>query len=54
MMIVWYIILGVLLGGIIVGVLFFVRLQKKNMQLLTLQKEFVLLILLSLYVIIMY
>lgn len=39
-MIVWYIILGVLLGGIIVGVLFFVRLQKKNMQLLTLQKEF--------------
>lgn len=40
MMIVWYIILGVLLGGIIVGVLFFVRLQKKNMQLLTLQKEF--------------
>lgn len=40
MMIAWYIILGVLLGGIIVGVLFFVRLQKKNMQLLTLQKEF--------------
>lgn len=40
MMIVWYIILGVLLSGIIVGVLFFVRLQKKNMQLLTLQKEF--------------
>lgn len=40
MMIVWYIILGVLLGGIIVGVLFFVRLQKKNMQLLILQKEF--------------
>lgn len=39
-MIAWYIILGVLLGGIIVGVLFFVRLQKKNMQLLTLQKEF--------------
>lgn len=39
-MIVWYIILGVLLGGIIVGVLFFVRLQKKNMQLLILQKEF--------------
>lgn len=40
MMIAWYIILGVLLSGIIVGVLFFVRLQKKNMQLLTLQKEF--------------
>lgn len=39
-MIAWYIILGVLLGGIIVGVLFFVCLQKKNMQLLTLQKEF--------------
>lgn len=39
-MIAWYIILGVLLSGIIVGVLFFVRLQKKNMQLLTLQKEF--------------
>ena len=39
-MIAWYIILGVLLGGIIVGMLFFVRLQKKNMQLLTLQKEF--------------
>ena len=40
MMIAWYIILGVLLGGIIVGMLFFVRLQKKNMQLQTLQKEF--------------
>lgn len=40
MMIAWYIIWGVLLGGIIVGVLFFVRLQKKNMQLQTLQKEF--------------
>lgn len=40
MVITWYIILGVLLGGFVVGVLLFVRLQKKNIQLFALQKEF--------------
>lgn len=40
MVITWYIILGVLLGGFVVGALLFVRLQKKNIQLFALQKEF--------------
>lgn len=39
-MIALYVFVGILLGGIVVGVLYYVQLQKKNIELTALQKDF--------------
>jgi len=41
-MIALYVFVGILIGGIVVGVLYYVQLQKKNIELTALQKDFTL------------